>query len=76
VRFDLLLGVQTEDRSAFLMDLPSRGDCRLSARLEGAANDERMMGDLAGPDLPWLRRRRAKTFLYRHLLRFERRAGR
>jgi hypothetical protein len=67
--------VQGEDRFAWVMDLPSRGDCCFPAVLEGATADERVVYDyscdLDGPDLPWLRGQRGRTFVYRHVLRFE-----
>ncbi len=69
--------VQAEDRFAFVLDLPSRGDCCFPAVLDGARPDERVVYDyscaLDGPDLPWLRGQRGETFIHRHVLRFERR---
>lgn len=67
--------VRGEDRFAFLLDLPSRGDCCFPAVLEGDRPDERVVYDyscaLDGPDLPWLRGQRGETFVFRHVLRFE-----
>ena len=66
--------VQGEDRFAFVLDLPSRGDCCFPAVLEGSAPDEVVVYDyscdLEGPDLPWLRGQRGETFIYRHVLQF------
>lgn len=67
--------VPGEDRFAFVLDLPSKGDTCFPAVLDGARADERTVYDyscdLNGPDLPWLRGQRGRTFIYRHLLRFE-----
>jgi hypothetical protein len=69
--------VQGEDRFAYLMDLPSRGDCCFPAVIDGANDQERIVYDyscgLDGPDLAWLRGQRGETFIYRHTLRFARR---
>jgi hypothetical protein len=69
--------VPGQDRLAFVLDLPSRGDCCFPAVLEGARPDERVVYDyscaLEGPDLPWLRGQRGETSIFRHVLRFERR---
>jgi hypothetical protein len=67
--------VQGEDRFAWILDLPSRGDCCFPAVLEPATGNERVVYDyscdLDGPDLPWLSGQRGRTFVYRHVLRFE-----
>jgi hypothetical protein len=69
--------VRGEDRFAFVLDLPSRGDCCFPAVLAGAAPDERVVYDYscdpAGADLPWLRGQRGRTGIYRHVLRLARR---
>jgi hypothetical protein len=69
--------VQGEDRFAFVLDLPSRGDCCFAAVLGGGAAGEHVVYDyscaLDGPDVPWLQGQRGRTFIYRHVLRFERR---
>jgi hypothetical protein len=66
--------VQGEDRFAYVMDLPSRGDCCFPAVIDGTTPEERVVydysGDLDGPDLPWLSGQRGETFIYRHTLRF------
>lgn len=70
--------VRGEDRFAFVTDLPSRGDCCFPAVIAGGAPDERVVYDYScdveGPDLPWLRGQRGRTCIYRHVLRFERKA--
>jgi len=67
--------VQNEDRFAYVMDLPSRGDCCFPAVIDGSTATERVVYDyscaLDGPDLPWLRGQRGETFIYRHVLRLE-----
>jgi hypothetical protein len=67
--------VRGEDRLAFVVDLPSRGDTCFPAVLDGAQPGERVVYDyscdLEGPDLPWIRGQRDRTFIYRHLLGFE-----
>ncbi len=70
--------MQGEDRFAYLLDLPSRGDCCFPAVLEGARADERVVYDYScdvdGPDVAWLSGQRGHTYVYRHVLRFESRA--
>ncbi len=67
--------VPGEDRFAFLLDLPSRGDACFPAVLEGARPDERIVYDYScdpeGPDVVWLRGQRGRTGIYRHRLRFD-----
>jgi hypothetical protein len=67
--------VQDEDRLAFVMDLPSRGDACFPAVLEGERPEERIVYDYScdvdGPELPWIRGQRGQTFIYRHRLGFE-----
>jgi hypothetical protein len=71
--------VQGEDRFAFVMDLPSRGDACFPAVLDGVRPGERVVYDyscdLEGPDLPWIRGQRGRTFIYRHVLGFEAQAS-
>ena len=66
--------VQDEDRLAFVLDLPSRGDTCFPAVLTGGEADEIIVYDysspLDGPDLPWIRGQRGETGIYRHVLRF------
>ncbi len=67
--------VPGEDRIAWVMDLPSRGDCCFPAVLEGGPPGQRVVYDyscdLDGPDLPWIRGQRGETFVYRHVLQFD-----
>ncbi len=69
--------VQDEDRFAFVMDLPSRGDTCFPAVIEGDAPGEIVVYDYScdidGPDLRWLQGQRGRTYVYRHVLRFRRR---
>ncbi len=72
--------VQDEDRFAFMLDLPSRGDTCFPAVLEGSEPGEFVVYDysspLDGPDVAWLSGQRGETFIHRHVLRFEaRRSG-
>lgn len=66
--------VQGEDRFAWLLDLPSRGDCSFAAVIDGTVPNERVVYDYSspidGPDLPWLSGQRRPTRIYRHVLRF------
>lgn len=68
--------VRGEDRFAWVMDLPSRGDCCFPAVMEADDPAERIVydysSDLEGPDVSWLRGQLGETFIYRHVLRFER----
>jgi hypothetical protein len=70
--------VQEEDRFAYVLDLPSRGDACFPAVLEGPGDDHVTVYDyscdLDGPDLAWIRGQRGETSIYRHVLRFEPRA--
>jgi hypothetical protein len=67
--------VPGEDRIAFVLDLPSRGDTCFPAVLEGGEPGEIVVYDysspLEGPDLAWLRGQRGETRIHRHVLRFE-----
>ncbi len=66
--------VASEDRFAFVLDLPSRGDTCFAGRLEGAAPDEVVLynytSDPEGPDVPWHVGQEGPTFIDRHVLRF------
>jgi hypothetical protein len=66
--------VQGADRFAWILDLPSRGDCCFPAVLEGSAPDERIVYDyscaLDGADVAWLSGQRGETFIFRHVLKF------
>ena len=67
--------VRDEDRFAFVLDLPSRGDTCFPAVIPGARPDEHVVYDYScdvdGPDLRWIQGQRGETFIYRHVLRFE-----
>ena len=67
--------VREEDRFAWVLDLPSRGDCCFPAVLPGEDPAEYVVydysSDLHGPDVSWLRGQLGRTFIYRHVLRFE-----
>ena len=69
--------VQSEDRIAFVMDLPSRGDTCFAGVLDGATADERVLynysSPIDGPDVVWWRGQQGETRIYRHVLRFTRR---
>jgi hypothetical protein len=69
--------VQSEDRIAFVLDLPSRGDTCFAQVLDGATPEEKVVYDysspLDGPDAPWWRGQQGETRIYRHVLRFARR---
>jgi hypothetical protein len=64
----------SEDRLAFVLDLPSRGDTCFASAIAGDSPDEMVVydysSDLAGPDVPWAAGQRRPTFVYRHVLRF------
>lgn len=64
--------VQSEDRIAFVLDLPSRGDtCFPAVIREG--NDVivyNYSSPIDGPDLPWNEGQLGETRIYRHVLRF------
>jgi hypothetical protein len=61
----------------FVLDLPSRGDTCFPSVIEGSDPAELVVydysSDIHGPDLPWAAGQRARTFVYRHVLRFTRR---
>jgi hypothetical protein len=66
--------VKEEDRFAWILDLPSRGDCCFPAVLPGATANEQVVYDyscaLDGPDPVWLSGQRGNTYIHRHVLRF------
>jgi hypothetical protein len=63
-----------EDRFAFMLDLPSRGDTCFASAMRGATSDEWIVYDYSspidGPDVVWNAAQREPTHLYRHVLRF------
>ncbi|MEZ4389762.1 MAG: hypothetical protein R3A48_01600 [Polyangiales bacterium] len=69
--------VQFEDRVAWVLDLPSRGDTCFPAVIAGANPDERVIYDYSSPidgdDVSWRVGQRGPTRIYRHVLRFARR---
>ncbi len=66
--------VEGEDRFAFVLDLPSRGDTCFPARLDGASDDEVIVYDYTsdpdGPEIPWHVGQEGPTLIVRHALRF------
>jgi diadenosine tetraphosphatase ApaH/serine/threonine PP2A family protein phosphatase len=71
--------VQDEDRIAFLLDLPSRGDTCFPAWIEGSEQGEITLynysSDIEGEDLGWAEGQAGATHIYRHTLRFTPREG-
>jgi hypothetical protein len=69
--------VQGEDRIAFILDLPSRGDTCYAGLLTGATPGSFVVydysSDVDGPDLGWEDGQLQPTFIYRHVLQFTRR---
>jgi len=65
---------RAENRLAFVLDLPSRGDTCFASMLPGTSANEVIIydysSDLHGPDLPWTAGQRRPTYIYRHVLRF------
>jgi hypothetical protein len=66
--------VQAEDRIAFVLDLPSRGDTCFPAVIPGGSAGEFIVynysSPIDGPDLPWNEGQLGETRIYRHVLRF------
>lgn len=66
--------VQNEQRIAFVLDLPSRGDTCFPSMIRGNKPDELVIydysSDVEGPDLPWSVAQNSDTFIYRHVLHF------
>lgn len=66
--------VAEQDRIAFVVDLPSRGDTCFPAWLPGPTPDTVAIYDYSsdpqGPDLAWFEGQRRPTFIYRHVVRF------
>jgi hypothetical protein len=69
--------VKSEDRMAFVMDLPSRGDTCFPSKIDDPATNHVVVydysSDVDGPELPWSAGQRRDTYVYRHELVFERR---
>jgi len=68
--------VPGENRIAYLLDLPSRGDTCFAAVLPTAVPDELALydysSDVEGLDVAWMEGQAGNTYIYRHLLRFAR----
>lgn len=69
--------VQAEDRIAFILDLPSRGDTCFPAMVRGDRDGRFVVynysSDVTGPDLTWSEGQAGPTYVYRHVLDFLRR---
>jgi hypothetical protein len=69
--------IPAEQRVAFILDLPSRGDTCFASRIDGASPDEIVLynysSDIDGADVSWGSGQNGPTFVYRHSLRFTRR---
>jgi hypothetical protein len=67
---------RAQNRLAFVLDLPSRGDTCFASMIPGQRPGEVIIydysSDIAGPDLPWAAGQRRPTYIYRHVLRFTR----
>ncbi len=72
--------VQAEDRIAYVMDLPSRGDTCFAAAIALGAPGEFALydysSDIEGPDVSWRQGQAGRTYIYRHHLRFSPRTAR
>jgi hypothetical protein len=66
--------VPGEERLAFVLDLPSRGDTCFAAVVPTGRADELAVydysSDVEGPDVGWSTGQAGDTFVYRHVLRF------
>lgn len=66
--------VPGEQRVAYLLDLPSRGDTCFPAVIDGASPDELVVydysSDVDGADVDWSTGQLGDTYVYRHVLRF------
>lgn len=66
--------VQGEDRIAYVMDLPSRGDTCFAAIIALESAGEFAVydysSDIEGPDVGWRQGQMGRTYIYRHHLRF------
>ncbi|HYP86804.1 MAG TPA: hypothetical protein VEQ59_01590, partial [Polyangiaceae bacterium] len=70
--------IKSEDRLAFVLDLPSRGDTCFPSKLDAEDPSHVVIydysSDIGGPELPWSAGQRRQTFVYRHELAFTRAA--
>lgn len=68
--------IKGEDRLAFVLDLPSKGDTCFPSQLDSTDPSRVVIydysSDVDGPDLPWSAGQRRATYVYRHELAFER----
>jgi hypothetical protein len=66
--------VQGEDRIAYVLDLPSRGDTCFPAMITSDQPGELIVynysSPIDGPDLPWNEGQLGETRIYRHVLKF------
>ena len=66
--------VPGEQRVAYLLDLPSRGDTCFAARITTTSPTELAIynysSDVDGPDVSWADGQAGPTYVYRHLVRF------
>jgi hypothetical protein len=66
--------VPGEDRVAFIVDLPSRGDTCYAGQIAGDSTDTRIVydysSDIDGPELTWNEGQNGPTYIYRHVVRF------
>jgi len=66
--------VQGEDRIAYILDLPSRGDTCFAAKIDTSAPGELAIydysSDINGDDVSWTQGQGGPTYVYRHVLRF------
>jgi hypothetical protein len=71
-RFD-----RAAQRISFVLDLPSRGDTCFAASVPGERGDQLAVYNYSSPvdaaDVPWSVGQRQPTYIYRHLLSFEKR---
>jgi hypothetical protein len=70
--------VQSEDRIAYVLDLPSSGDTCFAAQISGDNEGELIVynysSPIDGPDQAWMDAQLGDTHIYRHVLRFTPRA--
>lgn len=66
--------VPGEDRVAFVIDLPSRGDTCFAGQFVGDSADTRIIydysSDIDGPEVSWNQGQNGPTYIYRHTVRF------
>lgn len=71
-RCSLWRWVQGEDRIAYVLDLPSRGDTCFASKLDGATPTQIVLynysSDVDGADVSWAEGQIGPTYVYRHVL--------